>query len=260
MLFDISRQLISALDSQLVDALLKAYNELKNHYYLGKHKPSELEGGHFAEVVIRILEYVTTKSYTPLGNPLPRFDVKEVERYAQLPNADFPDSIRIHIPRAVLTIYGIRNRRGVGHVAGDINPNLSDSTFIVATCDWIMTELISLYYTSSVEEAQKLVDTIVARKVPLVQDFGGFQKILDPGLTISAKTLVLLYQRGADGASSEELWTWIKTRPSYLHKVLQKLDDEAYIHYSAGWCWITRAGEAYVEANVPLHIASASLS
>jgi len=71
--FDISKQLISALDSQLVDALLQAYNELKNHYYLGKHKATELEGGHFAEVVIRILEYVTAKSYTPLGNRLPRF-------------------------------------------------------------------------------------------------------------------------------------------------------------------------------------------
>jgi len=259
-LFDIRKQLISALDSQLVDALLKTYNELKNQYYLGKYKPSELEGAHFAEVVIRILEYVTTKAYTPLGSPLPRFDVREVEKYSQLPSTNFPDSIRIHIPRAILSIYGIRHRRGVGHVGGDINPNLPDSSLIVATCDWIVTELIRLYYTSSLKEAQKHVDAIVARKVPLIQEFDGFLKVLDPTISIADKALMLLYRKGVEGAFFNELVAWIKTRSSYLDRVLQKLDDEAKVHYTGGRCLITRLGEAYVETNIMLHIDFSSAS
>jgi len=251
MLDQIKNHLIKAIDPPLVEALLKAYSDLKNNYYLGKYKPSELEGGHFAEVAIRILELVTTGRYTPLGQHLPKFDLKEVEKYAQLPSVNYSDSIRIHIPRAILAIYGIRNRRGVGHVGGDITPNLSDSTFVVATCDWILVELIRLYYTSSLEEAQKLVDTLVVRKVPLIQDFNGFLKVLDPSLSVPKQILVLLYQRGNEGALREELSKWVKTSAENLSNALSRLvNSQKYLHYNGSKYFITRAGEIYIEEGI----------
>ena len=239
----------------MVDQLLRAHSELKNNYYLGKHKPSELEGGHFAEVIIRILQFVTTRTYTPLGQSLPRFDTRELEKYAQLPSATYHDSIRIHIPRAVCAVYGIRSRRGVGHVGGDVNPNISDATFIVATCDWIMAEILRLYYTSTLEEAQHLVDTIVTRKVPLVQDFSGFLKVLDSTLFVPRQVLVVLYQRGAVGASREELGQWVKTSSSNLSTALTRLQHgQKYIHRAEDQYFITHSGEAFVEENIPLHL------
>jgi len=60
MIDQIKNHLIKAIDPPLVEALLKAYSDLKNNYYLGKYKPSELDGSHFAEVVIRILQLTTT--------------------------------------------------------------------------------------------------------------------------------------------------------------------------------------------------------
>ena len=255
MLNSIKQQLSNSIDHSLVERLLECYTELKQNYYLGKHKPSELEGGHFAEVVIRILQFVTVGTYTPLSQQLNRFDTRELERYAQLPSATYPDSIRIHIPRAVFAIYGIRNRRGVGHVGGDVNPNLSDASFIVATCDWIMAEILSLYYTSTLEEAQQLVDTIVIRKVPLVQDFDGFLKVLDPGLSAPRQVLVLLYQRGASGASRQELGLWVEASPSNLSNALSRLEHELkYIHRAGDQCFITRSGEAFVEEKISLHL------
>lgn len=243
-----------AIDVPLVDQLLRSYSELKNNYYLGKHKPSELEGSHFAEVVIRILQFVTTGTYTPLGEPLPRLDARELERYSQLPT-NYPDSIRIHIPRAVFAIYGIRNRRGVGHVGGDVNPNLSDASFIVATCDWILSEIISLYYTSSLEKAQKLVDTLVTRKVPLIQDFDGFLKVLDPTLSVPRQVLLLLYQRGAAGASKRELGQWVKSSEGNLSKALNRLEhSQKYIHGVGDQYVITRSGEAFVEGNISFYL------
>jgi hypothetical protein len=251
----IRNQLTQAIDTPLVDQLLKTYTDLKSNYYLGKHKPSELEGGHFAEVVIRILQFITTGTYTPLGQTLARFDTRELERYSNLPSETYCDSIRIHIPRAVFAMYGIRSRRGIGHVGGDINANLSDASFIVANCDWILAEILRLYYTSSLEEAQKIVNTLVSRKVPLIQDFDGFLKVLDPALSVPRQVLVLLYQRGASGASKGELDQWVETSPANLSTALSRLEYKyKYIHGDGGRYFITHSGENFVEDNIPLHM------
>jgi len=255
LLESIKQQLSNSIDPSLVERLLKCYIELKQNYYLDKHKPSELGSAHFAEVIIRILQYITNPdhSFTLLGKRLDSFD-KEVAHFAQLSAADFHDSIRLHIPRALQAIYGIRNRRGVAHISGDVNPNLSDSTFVIATCDWIMTEFVRLYYTSSLEEAQKLVDSIVERKAPIIQNFSGYLKVLNPKLSVPNKILVLLYHRGEEGASTKELRNWVKTKsPSHIPTTLANLQHEkGYVHRNNSQCFITRTGIRFVEKNIPL--------
>lgn len=257
MLNDIRQQLSDSIDHTLVDRLLKCYIELKQSYYIGKHKPTELDAGHFAETVIRMLQYVTNPdhNFVPLGTRLNRID-REIAHFAQLPATSFHDSIRLHIPQATQAIYGIRSRRGVAHIAGDVNPNLSDSTYVMATCDWIMTELLRLYYTSSLEEAQKLVNSIAERKAPLIQDFNGYLKVLDPKLSIPNKILAVLYYRGEEGASTEELRWWIKTKSaSHIPTVLANLEHKkAYIYRHNSQCYITRTGILFVEGNIPLQL------
>jgi hypothetical protein len=254
-LSNIKQQLSSSIESSLVERLLECYTELKQNYYLGKHKPSELGSAHFAEVAIRILQYITNPnhSFSPLGTRLDNFD-KEIAHFAQLPATDFHDSIRLHIPRALQAIYGIRNRRGVAHVGGDVNPNLSDSTLVIATCDWIMTEFIRLYYISPLGEAQKLVDAIAERKAPVIQDFSGYLKVLNPKLSVPNKILVLLYHRGEEGASTEELRHWVKTRSTgHIPTTLKSLEHEkGYLHRNKSQCFITRTGIRFVEDNIPL--------
>ena len=255
MLNRIKQHLSASIDAVLVERLLECYSELKQNYYLGKHKPSELDSAHFAELVMRILQYITNPghSFTPLGKRLDNFD-KEVARLAQLPAAGFHDSIRLHIPRALQAIYGVRSRRGVAHIGGDVSPNLSDSTFLTATCDWIMTEFVRLYYTSSLEEAQKLVDSIAERKAPIIQDFSGYLKVLNPKLSVPNKILLLLYYRGEEGASTKELRHWIKTKStSHIPTTLTNLEHaKGYIHRDNSQCFITRNGIRFVEKNIPL--------
>lgn len=250
----VKAQLSNRIDGPLFDALLEAYQELKSHYYLGKHKPSELEGAHFCEVVVRILDFVTTSTYAPLGAPLAKLDGAWLQKYSNLPQGRHSDSIRIHIPRAVFAIYGIRNRRGVGHIGGDVKPNLADATFVVATCDWILAELVRLDYTSSLAEAQKLVDSLVVRKVPLLQDFDGFLKVLNPQLSVPDQTLAILYQKNGEGSTRQELRQWVQTTPANLSKALSRLiHQRRYVHDDGGRYLITHAGEQYVECHIPLH-------
>lgn len=256
MLNSIKQQLSNSIDKSLVECLLECYVELKENYYLGKHKPSELDAGHFAEIIIRILQYITNPdhSFTSIEKNLNSFD-KIVSSFAQLPASDFHDSIRLHIPRTLQAIYGVRNRRGVAHVGGDVNPNFTDATFLVVTCDWIMAELVRLYYASSLEEAQKLVDSIVERKAPIIQDFSGYLKVLDPKLSIPNKVLVLLYHRGEEGASVQELRGWGRTSSSNFSTALARLENErCHIHCDGSRCFITRTGVRFVEANIPLQL------
>ena len=236
---------------QLVKALLDAYAELKDNFNFEKFRPSELEGGRFAEAAIRIV-HLATGSYDPLGKPLPPFD-KILAALEKVPSAKAHDSLRIHIPRALWSIYGVRNRRDVGHIGGDVNPNRADAYFVVALCDWVLAELIRLTFNCSLVEAQSMVDNLVERKVPIIQDFGGFQKILRTDLSIPDRILALAYRNGTNGVAIEDLQKWLRpTKPGPVRVAALRLDRKAFLHRDGDQCLITLSGIRYVEENMSL--------
>ncbi len=68
MLGKVAADLKTKLPSELVDALLESYDEIKQNFFLGRHGPSELNGGKFCEASIRILQHHTNAGmYSPLG-------------------------------------------------------------------------------------------------------------------------------------------------------------------------------------------------
>ena len=147
-----------------------------------------------------------------------------------LPKDRYPDSIRLHIPRILKTIYDIRSKRGVTHIS-EINPNLMDATFVVSACDWILAEFIRLYYTDDPDNAQKIINTIVERKVPIIEEFEGDLKVLKPELSVADKILLTLYKKYPEYVSTSDLKEWIKTKsPTHITTVLRQLDHEAKIH------------------------------
>ena len=173
----IRASLVAAYDAALVDELLAAYEEAKTNYYLGGLRLSAVEGGRFAEAAFRMLQQETTGKFTSLGKSLPRTD-KLIEDLENLPSSAHPDAVRVHIPRALRMVYDIRNKRDAAHLADNIDPNLQDATLVVSTLDWILSEFVRLHHNVSANDAQKLVDELVTRVAPVVQDFGGFLKLL----------------------------------------------------------------------------------
>ncbi|MHA1250928.1 MAG: hypothetical protein ACTSRP_13125 [Candidatus Helarchaeota archaeon] len=244
----INKILSTIIDAKLVKHLLEHYNELKQQFFLDQYEQSQLNCAKFVEVVMRILEYITKRNYTPFNKDV---SLKNLAReLEQLPKDRFPDSIRIHIPRILRAVYDIRSKRGVAHV-GEINPNLMDATFVVSACDWIMAELIRLYYTDDSNEAQKIIDSIVERKVPIIEEFGDDIKVLDPNLSIPDKVLLILYKKHPNYITTSDLKKWIKNKsPNYINNVLRKLDNEAKIHRRRNENKITRKGIEYVENNL----------
>lgn len=244
----IEAQLASHLDAKLVRELLDAHAESKRNFYLGGMRLSAVEGGRFCEAAFRLLEYITKSgSFTPLGTQLDT--EKLINQLRSLGSAHANDSIRLHIPRSLRLVYDIRNKRDAAHLADGIDPNLQDATLVVGVIDWVLAEFIRMYHNIDANKASKIVNGIVKRVAPVVQDFNGFLKVLNPKLLANEHCLVLLYQRGEDGATEQELSHWV--RPKMRANLRRTLGDLVHkkdlAHFDGSRYLITRAGEQHVE-------------
>jgi hypothetical protein len=234
-------------DPMLVDELIQAYVEAKRNYYLGGLRLSAVEGGRFCEAAYRILEGLATKQYVPLGKQLDT--EKLMHTLANLPPTAQLDAVRLHIPRALRVVYDMRNKRDAAHLADGIDPNLQDATLVMSTLDWVLAEFVRLYHNVPPNDAQRIVEGLVTRHAPAVQDFDGFLKVLNPRLEAGDHILLLLYQCGSSGAHSSDLWKWVPPAiRSVLHETLTRLvDDRAFVHHDLRRYYITITGMREVE-------------
>lgn len=240
-------QLQDVIPSELLNDFLEAYGKCKHSYFLGDYRPSCLEAGRFAEVGIRIAQHLIICRYTPLTQQLKQFH-ELVREIANQPVVDGKDSVRIIIPKVLQIIYDLRNKRNVGHVGGDVDENYADATLAINSCNWVLAELVRIFYTGDINEAQKIVDSLAEVKAPIIQDFNGFPKLLSPKLSVSNKILLLLHHRNKRGAMSSELVTWIgKASQANVMVSLGNLVKKGQVHRDEeGTCFITFSGEKAV--------------
>lgn len=246
----------SWLPHAIVEALVDAYTEIKQNFFLGKHEPAELNAGKLCEVLYRVLEIEAGGGkYTPLGVSIQPFDGK----CRQMEQAQANDSVRFHLPRLAIAAYNIRNKRGVGHVGGDVNPNRADATLVATAADWIMAELIRLHYGCGLNEAQDWVDGLVQRRLPLVYQINGMRRVLNPALSFTEKTLVLLAEEFPGGVSEKDLLSWVEHSNGsvYRRDVLKKLHKQKLIEYREGICSALPPGVQLVESKYASWLRSA---
>jgi len=247
--------LSKSLPSELVDKLIDSYVEIKENYYLAKYRPTSFTGGYFSEVGLRIIQQAIDGNYTGLDDRLPSFH-DEVVRFGNV--GGYHDTLRFHIPRTLEIIHDIRNKRDVGHPKGELDANYSDATLTLNASSWVLVELLRYYYTGDIDEAQRVVNEIIKFQVPLVQDFDGFLKILNPDLALGSKILVWALYRKSEGITSDDIVNWLKGRHtrSYVNRVLRELEhDKAFLHSTESKYFITHTGIIEVSRNVPLVIS-----
>lgn len=233
----------SKFPAELVDALLAAFREIDNNYVLQKWKASELDAGHFVEAARRILEHALFGSYTPLDTALSNFTDAELRRYEQ---ASGDESLRILIPRCLKAIYGIRNKRGVGHLSG-LSPNEMDATLILYTAKWVLAELVRLSGNAHIDDARTAVEGIIERHFTFVWTHNGITRVLVTGVPARDQVLILLYH------SSPQPWDMLRSAVEYSHPgkfraILRELHKGRLIEFDkSGTCTITPKGIRYAE-------------
>ncbi len=246
MIVTIRNALKKKFDYKLVDSLIETYVEGKQNYYLGGLRLNAVEAGRFCEAAFRILEHSSTGKFTPIGTQL---DTQKIIRDLEsLPILNHSDSVRLHIPRALRVVYDIRNKRNAAHLADGIDPNLQDATLVVTILDWVLAEFVRLFCDFSANEAHTIVDTLVTKVSPLVEDFDGYLKVL-PDLKASEHILLLLDQVGRIGASFDELSKWARPKMrSNLKRTLDSLTDKkSYTHFDGDKYYITKLGSSEVQ-------------
>jgi hypothetical protein len=242
-----------ALPTDILNHLLKEYQSIKQQFFLRRFQTSELNGGRFGECVVRLLQYLSTGTYTAFGTHITNTGaiLDQVSR-----NGALNQSLRSLIPNLTRVIMGVRNSRDVAHVGVTVNPNHADALLICQCADWILVELIRNFYSCSIDEARQIVISINEVHIPILADVDGFIRVQNTELSARDKTMVILYYKQPNKVKDVDLIKWLryKNQSRYKTEILRNLDDEALIHYENGICSILTKGTLYVENKIPVDL------
>lgn len=247
-----SEEILSELPESLRKSLFVSYREIASNFIEHRWEPSELSGGKFCEVVYTIIDG-RLKGKFPQKPFKPKNMVdacRELEKIKEDSAVVGQRSLRIHIPRVLPVLYEIRNNRGVGHVGGEVDPNLMDATLVYSMASWVLGELIRIFHSVTVQEAQERVDSLIERKNLLVWEVEGIKRVLDPSMSKKDQTLLLLYSK-SDWTYDCDLTKWVEysTESMFIKRILLPLHRLRHIEYDLinKKSRISPAGCIYVE-------------
>jgi hypothetical protein len=238
----------ASLRKELVDEFAK----ITRNYRENRWEAAELDGGRLCEIVYSILAgHLDGDNYPTSASKPARFDAA-CKKLEEADKSKYTDSARITIPRVLVGLYDMRNRRGVGHVGGDVSANHMDAEYVRHTAQWLMAELVRLFHALDVSEAAKVVDALVDRTVPVIWEVGAVRRVLDESLSLADSTLLLLYS-SIDGETDRQLASNLEQdRLANYRRVLDRLHSGRLVEFdrSSGLVKISPKGSKYVEESV----------
>ncbi len=233
--------------------LIQIYLDLKKNCAEARYEASGLAAGKFCEIVIRFLQKKVHGAFTPFGTKINNY-AEECRKLIEAPKTAGSESERIVLPRALVFLYTMRNKRGIGHVGGDLDANAIDIAAMTKTADWIVCELIRINHGLSLEEAQDIVDGISVRQLPTIWEVAGKKRVLKEGLKAKDQALLLLYTCIDSAVLLEDLCEWIEYSNPRMFKsaIVQKLHKQRFLEFDkdSQSIILSPKGVKYVEENL----------
>ena len=227
-------QVFASVPEKLRERLQKHFQQLKQDHALGLYESSELNGGKLCEAVVLVLEwYADFKGLTIAGKPTKNIDQRILRIMAC---GDLLESFQLNVPDVLRSVYRIRNKRGVGHIAGDVEPNFMDSTYVVAAADWVMGELVRVLHSVTLEEATILVRTLTIKKTPRIWRIGDVKRVMPANgkkPPPADEVLMLLYDEDDDSLSVKELicFTEYSNSSVFRNRLLASLHKDRLVEF-----------------------------
>lgn len=230
--------------------LLSEFGKITLNYRERRWEAQNLDGGRLCEVAYTILDgYTSGGNYAARASKPANFGAacRALES-----RTGYPDSARMTVPRVLLALYEIRNRRGVGHVGGDVDANHMDAEFVLAAAKWVVAELVRLFHSTDVQTATQIVDALVDRTMPVIWEVDGVKRVLDTGLSLADQTSLLLY---ADPSpiSEKDLATCLEQdRLANYRRVLDRLHKARMVEWNkpTGMVTLSPLGRKDVEGRL----------
>lgn len=244
--------MISKIDESLVRDLIGEYKEIKRSYNLRQYELAISKFTKFSETVFQILKYLVS------GEVIDPKDIKfnDIEReLSQTRRGDYPESIRVIIPRITIAAYTIRSKRGAVHKSNEISPDYIDCSLIVNVCDWTVAEFLRLYSTLDPQKIEEILCGLIEKKVPIIEEVSGDVIVLEEGLSATDEILLILYYSYPKNVELKNLKKWIKYQSSEnILTSAKNLDKKRLIHYKNKECKLTKKGIKFVETNYRDHL------
>jgi hypothetical protein len=222
-------QALSTLPPALRDPLLAEYESIVRNYSEGKWTAAELSGGKFCEIVYTILDGHAKGTYASSPSKPGNF----VEACRRLESTTgVPRSFQILIPRLLPPLYEIRNNRNVGHVGGDVDANHMDATAVLSVANWIMAEIVRVFHSVSVQDAQRIVDALVERRTSMIWHTPRGKRVLRTDLALRDQILVLVASSPQPTKVTDLLaWTEVGNK-GYFMQTLRFLHKDRLVELS----------------------------
>lgn len=232
---------LTNIPDHLTEKLIGEYVDLKKNHSTGDWVNSQLSGGRFAEVVLRIFQHLLQKPTTPFSDKVKNWEslLNEVEND---PNIDS------HLRQKATSLVGLllrfRNNRDSAHVNG-FDASRMDTEFVMAAATWVLCELIRLYSSCDMKRAEEIVDDLSVKNYPALISIDGKSYIARHNLTAKEEIMVLLYE---DSRGYDSLFAKTKDKnSSRFNEKLSKLKSQKFIAEKDGEYHIMPRGSNYVE-------------
>lgn len=220
--------LFGVLPDTLHEELIKEYQEITTNYYEGKWGPAELSAGRFCEVTYTIIRGRADGTYPPHGSKPKNFtaECRALETETKLERG-----LRLLAVRILPALYEIRNNRDSGHIGGEVNSNAMDASFAMSASSWILSELIRIFHSCTVEDAELAVHQISEIRTPAIWNNGKVRRVLKERVSLDEKIILLVSSK--QHCNFDDLFKWSEcSSKSYLRKRVNALHNKRLIEAS----------------------------
>lgn len=244
-----SKKIISQLsklgiNKKLVTNWLEEYKKIKNEFLKRNWSNSIAASGLFAEYTVAILKELYEKN--PVNQNKIHFNDFFKDCIQQVKPNPEDEILLLAVPYAAKTIYTIRNKKKGSH-AKPIDPDYVDSLAASNIADYILSQFVLLKCKGTQNELRELIQNIIEKKVPLIEEFEDGTIIIHEELGMADQILIVLYQKGKRLTEKNLVEILQAEYPQKIHTPLKRLTGKNLVHENTNGFIITKAGEEKVE-------------
>jgi hypothetical protein len=234
------------IDKTIVDKLIEEYRIVKRANLLGDDEKVILHSAKVSDLILALIKNEMSGKVVDINKIHFKKLFEEIVKYPK-PNAE-DVILTLAIPRVAESIYTIRSKKDVAHVK-TIDPSFIDSSYCASACDWMLSELVLLFFKADPDEANELINSILRKKIPTVEEFeNGTIVILRKDLSIANELLLTLYHYYPKRLSNADFVNL--RRSKNIYNFLYRLENERLIHRTKDGSKLTKLGIKYVEDKI----------